>query len=83
METGLQGQLKKSQLPYAMGDLFPKGPEANHLWWWRDMDDIVINYLTPEAAAAALLPSEFSLLPIPVKGLAVGARDRLCRRGQH
>ncbi len=70
METGLQGQLKKSQLPYAMGDLFPKGPEADHLWWWRDMDDIVISYLTPEAAAAAVLPSEFSLLPTPVKGLA-------------
>ncbi len=70
METGLQGQLKKSQLPYAMGDLFPKGPETSHLWWWRNIDDIVINYLTPEAAAAAVLPSELSLLPIPVKGLA-------------
>ncbi len=70
METGLQGQLKKNQLPYAMGDLFPKGPKADNLWWWRDMDDIVMSYLTPEAAAAALLPSEFSLLPIPVKGLA-------------
>ena len=28
METGLQGQLKKSQLPYAMGDLFPKVPRV-------------------------------------------------------
>jgi len=70
METGLQGQLKKSQLPYTMGDLFPKGPEADNLWWWRDIDLININYLTPEAAVAALLPSEFSLPLAPVEGLA-------------
>ena len=29
MDTGLQGQLKKSQLPYAMGDLYK--PEADGL----------------------------------------------------
>lgn len=73
METGLQGQLKKRQLPYAMGDLFPKGAEADHLWWWRDIDLIVMSYLTPEAAAAALLPSEFSLPRTPMEGLAGAA----------
>ena len=72
METGLQGQLKKSQLPYAMGDLFPR-PEADNLWWWRDIDLIVMSYLTPEAAAAALLPSEFSLLRAPAESLAAVA----------
>ncbi len=70
METGLQGQLKKSQLPYAMGDLFPKRPEADNLWWWKDSDEIYIIYLTPEAAAAAVLPSEFNLVRTPVEGLA-------------
>ncbi len=69
METGLQGQLKKSQLPYAMGDLFPR-PEADNLWWWRDIDIIVMSYLTTEAAAAAVLPSEFSLPQSPAPGLA-------------
>lgn len=70
METGLQGQLKKSQLPYIMGDLFPKGPEADHPWWWKDSDSVSMIYLTPEAAAAAVLPSEFSLPRTPVEGLA-------------
>jgi acetoacetate decarboxylase len=69
METGLQGQLKKSQLPYIMGDLFPKGPEADHPWWWKDSDIVSMIYLTPEAAAAAVLPSECSLPPSPVEGL--------------
>ncbi len=71
METGLQGQLKKSQLPYAMGDLFPKGAEADHPWWWKNSDVIVITYLTPAAAVAAVLPSEFSLPRTPLEGLAV------------
>ena len=70
METGLQGQLKKSQLPYAMGDLFPR-VEPDHPWWWRDSDIISLTYLTPEAAAAAVLPSEFSLPRTPAEGLAV------------
>ena len=70
METGIQGQLKKSQLPYAMGDLFPR-MEPDHPWWWRDSDMVSITYLTPEAAAAATLPSEFSLPRTPVEGLAV------------
>lgn len=70
METGRQGQLKKSQLPYAMGDLFPS-VEADNPWWWKDSDMVSLNYLTPEAAAAAVLPSEFSLPRAPVEGLAV------------
>lgn len=69
METGLQGQLKKSQLPYAMGDLYK--PEADGLWWWKDCDMVAITYLTSEAAAAAVLPSEFSLPRTPAEGLAV------------
>ena len=59
VEAGLRGQLKKSQLPYMMGDLFT--PEAGNRAWWRNVDDVVIIYLTPAAAAAAWLPSEFSL----------------------
>ncbi len=69
METGLQGQLKKSQLPYSMGDLYK--PEADGRWWWRDSDIVSMSYLTPEAAAAAVLPSEFSLPSTPMEGLAV------------
>jgi acetoacetate decarboxylase len=69
MKTELQGRLKKSQLPYAMGDLYR--PEADGPWWWKGIDMVSITYLTPEAAAAAALPSEFSLPPTPVEGLAV------------
>lgn len=69
METGLQGQLKKSQLPYAMGDLYR--PEADGRFWWRDIDSISIYYLTPEAAEAAVLPSEFTLIRTPLEGLTV------------
>jgi len=69
METGLQGQLKKSQLPFAMGDLYK--PEADGRAWLRDSDMVAITYLTPEAAAAAVLPSEFSLSRTPLEGLAV------------
>jgi acetoacetate decarboxylase len=69
MDTGLQGQLKKSQLPYAMGDLYK--PEADGRFWWRDIDSISIYYLTPEAAEAALLPSEFNLVKTPLEGLTV------------
>lgn len=69
MESGRQGHLNKSQLPNAMGNLFPTSAEADHPWWWKDSDLISITYLTPETAAAALLPSEFSLLHMPVEGL--------------
>lgn len=69
METGRQGQLKKNQLPYAMGDLFPSA-EADNPWWWGDIDLIVMSYLTPEAAVAAVLPSEFSLPRTPADDLA-------------
>jgi acetoacetate decarboxylase len=69
METAFQGQLKKSQLPYAMGDLYK--PEADGRGWLKDSDIVSITYLTPEAAAAAVLPSEFSLPRTPVEGLAV------------
>ena len=58
MEAGLQGQLKKSQLPFAMGDVYRF---ADKRAWWRNVDEVLMAYLTPAAAAAALLPSEFSL----------------------
>ena len=76
MQAGLQGQLKKSQLPYAMGNLFPRW-EAGTPAWWRNIDLILMTYLTPAAAAAALLPSEFSLPhlhahgPVAKLGLAI------------
>ena len=68
IEVGLQGQLKKRQLPYAMGDLFR--PQADNRAWLRNADVVVMVYLTPAAAAAALLPSELSLPRLPAKGLA-------------
>jgi len=64
IETGLQGQLNKSRLPFAMGDLFP-GPNADNCSWMRNVDQVLTVYLTPAAAAAALLPSEFSLPKFP------------------
>jgi acetoacetate decarboxylase len=70
VETGLQGTLTKDQLPYAMGNLFPRPEADDHAWWWRNIDLILMTYLTPAAAAAALLPSEFSLPRLHAKGLA-------------
>jgi hypothetical protein len=69
METGLQGQLQKSQLPYSMGDLYKL--EADGRAWFKDSDMVALTYLTSEAAAAAVLPSEFSLPRTPVEGLAL------------
>jgi acetoacetate decarboxylase len=68
VEPGLRGQLKKKQLPYAMGNVFPRWEEGAAAWW-RNIDFVVIAYLTPAKAAAALLPSEFSLAPVRALGL--------------
>ena len=46
METGLQGRLTKSELPFAMGKL--SAVEENEPWWWKDSVIIIIDYLTPE-----------------------------------
>ena len=67
IETGLQGQLNKSRLPYVMGDLLPR-PNADNCFWMRNVDQVITVYLTPAAAAAALLPSEFSLPKFPAGG---------------
>jgi hypothetical protein len=44
VEAGLQGQLKKSQLPYMMGDLCT--PAADKRGWWRNVDSVTVFYLT-------------------------------------
>src|SRR6516164_7079903 len=69
VEPGLRGRLKKNQLPYSMGNVFPRWDEGTASWW-RNIDLVIITYLTPATAAAALLPSEFSLLPVRAPGLA-------------
>ena len=67
-EVGLQGRLKKSQLPYAMGDLYRVEADNDGRSRWGNSDIVVMIYLTPAAAAAALLPSEFSLPKFPAGG---------------
>jgi acetoacetate decarboxylase len=52
-----------------MGNVFPRWDEGTASWW-RNIDLVIITYLTPATAAAALLPSEFSLLPVRAPGLA-------------
>jgi acetoacetate decarboxylase len=67
-EAGLQGRLKKSQLPYAMGDLYRDEADNDGRSRSGNNDIVVMVYLTPAAAAAALLPSEFSLPKLPAAG---------------
>jgi acetoacetate decarboxylase len=50
-----------------MGDLVPR-PNADNCFWMRNADEVFTVYLTPVAAAAALLPSEFSLPKFPARG---------------
>jgi acetoacetate decarboxylase len=66
----LPGRLTRSQLPASMGDVYPRAV-ASKPWWWTDADCIVVDYATPDDAAAALLPSELSLLPAERSGQAI------------
>jgi hypothetical protein len=64
------GKLTRSQLPTSMGDVYPCAA-AGRPWRWTEADCIVVDYATPDDAAAALLPSELSLLPAERTGQAI------------
>jgi hypothetical protein len=64
LPIGLSGQITKDKLGTSMGDLYPAmGP--NNPWVWKNVDMAIIDYLTPEAAAAAVLPADAHLVGIP------------------
>jgi len=53
-----------------MGEVYPRAV-ASRPWQWTDADCIVVDYATPDEDAAALLPSELSLLPADRSGRAI------------
>lgn len=59
--TPVKGQVTLENLPFAMGDIYQNAPE----WYWRDIDVVIIDHLTTNDAAAALLPAQLTTLPIP------------------
>jgi acetoacetate decarboxylase len=68
--AALPGKLTRSKLPASMGDVYPCAA-AGMPWSWTDADCIVVDYTTPDDAAAALLPSELSLFPAERSGQAI------------
>jgi acetoacetate decarboxylase len=59
--TAVKGQVTLKNHPFSMGDLYKKAPQ----WTWTDTDMVIFDYLTPAAAAAALLPEQLTTFPIP------------------
>jgi acetoacetate decarboxylase len=68
--AALPGRLTRSKLPASMGDVYPCAV-ADMPWHWTEADCIVVDYATPDDAAAALLPSELSLFPAGHSGQAI------------
>jgi hypothetical protein len=64
LPIGISGKVTKANLGTSMGNLYPAmGPK--NPWVWENIDMAIIDYLTPEAAAAALLPADAQLMAIP------------------
>ena len=59
--TAVKGQISLKNLPFSQGDLYQNAPE----WSWTDADAVIIDYLTTEGAAAAMLPESCTTFPIP------------------
>lgn len=53
-----------------MGDVYPRAV-ASKPWQWTGADCLVVDYAAPAEGAAALLPSELSLLPAERNGRAI------------
>jgi acetoacetate decarboxylase len=64
LPIGISGKLTPEKLGTSMGNLYgamgPKNP-----WVWNNIDMAILDYLTPEAAAAELLPADAQLMAIP------------------
>ena len=57
----VQGQVTLKNHPFSMGALYENAPE----WFWRDIDVVIVDYLTDAKSAAAYLPEQCTTLPIP------------------
>jgi hypothetical protein len=64
LPIGLAGEITNAKLGTSMGNLYPAmGP--NNPWVWKNVDMAIVDYLTPETAAAAMLPAGAQLVAIP------------------
>jgi acetoacetate decarboxylase len=59
--TPLKGQVTLKNHPFSMGALYENAPE----WFWKDIDVVIVDYLTDAKSAAAFLPEQCTTLPIP------------------
>jgi acetoacetate decarboxylase len=59
--VSVKGQVTLKNHPFSMGALYDNAPE----WYWRNIDVVIVDYLTDAASAAALLPEQLTTLPIP------------------
>jgi acetoacetate decarboxylase len=57
----VQGKVTLKNHPFSMGALYENAPE----WFWRDIDVVIVDYLTDAMSAAAFLPEQCTTLPIP------------------
>ena len=57
----VQGKVTWKNHPFSMGALYQDAPE----WFWRDIDVVIVDYLTDAKSAAAFLPEQLTALPIP------------------
>ena len=57
----VQGKVSLANHPFAMGNLYQNAPQ----WTWNDIDVVIVDYLTDENSAAALLPEQCMTFPIP------------------
>lgn len=56
----LQGGVTLKNHPFAMGNLYQNAPE----WFWKDIEVVIVDYLTDAKSAAAMLPAQCTTFPI-------------------
>ena len=56
-----KGKVTLDNLPFAMGELYQNAP----VWTWSDIDVVIIDHLTTNQAATAVLPEQLTTFPIP------------------
>ena len=57
----VQGKVSLKNHPFSMGGLYDNAP----VWNWKDIDIVIVDYLTDANSAAAMLPEQLSTFPIP------------------
>jgi acetoacetate decarboxylase len=57
----VKGQVTLKNHPFSMGALYENASE----WTWKDIDVVIVDYLTDAKSAAAFLPEQCTTLPIP------------------